>query len=443
MTNFFHTIITISFLLFLLIPRVFAAGFANTELSVKELGQAFSGAPTNTYDASAVYFNPGAISHIRGKLLSIPSYMIVPSLKFTDNNSHVGEVPIRGNNGGDSAQLALIPNFYYVHELTELFSLGLAINTPFGLDNDYHAGWKGRYQAIDSELETININPVFSVRLTDTISVGAGMNVQYLHSRLTNAIDFGSVCQAQFGSDFCSGFGLLPQEVDGNFKVKGSSIGLGYNFGMLFSPNQNTRFGLSYRSRIKHKVNGNAVTYVPDKASILNSEHIFDKTRASTTVFMPDSLIFGFSHRLGKYWELSGDIIWTNWSLLKELKTEYASELTTAPQKFSWRDTWRYAVGVNYFTQSGNWVFRTGFAYDQSPVPNSKLRPIRIPDNDRYLLSVGFTRKLLSNLNLHFAYVHVFIPDSNVNSLGPNRDQLTGKFSAQVDIIGLQLDYRF
>ena len=158
---------------------------------------------------------------------------------------------------------------------------------------------------------------------------------------------------------------------------------------------------------------------------------------------MPDSLIFGFSHRLGKYWELSGDVMWTNWSLLKELKTEYASELTTAPQKYYWRDTWRYAIGINYFTQSGNWIYRTGFAYDQTPVPNSNLRPIRIPDNDRYLLSVGFTRKLLSNLNLHFAYGHVFIPDAQVNSIGSTGDHLTGNFSSQVDIIGLQLDFRF
>lgn len=420
-----------------------AAGFAIAEQSVQELGRAFSGAPTNSSDGSAVYFNPAAMSNIRGKLLSAPGYLIVPTLDFTNANSRLGELPLHGSSDGNSAKLALIPNLYYVHEITKLVTFGIAINTPYGLRNEYQSDWKGRYQAIDSGLNTININPAISLRLTDKLSFGAGVSVQYLQSKLTNAIDFGALCFYRLDPVTCGDLGILPQGADGGAKLKGDSIGVGYNLGILFSPNQDTRFGLSYRSRVKHEINGNASFSIPDKALIFNSNNIFDDTKAFSSTTMPDSFIFGFSHRLKKNWELTGDVMWTNWSLLKELRTEYSSGLAATSQKFDWHDAWRYAAGVSFSPESSKWIFRTGFAFDQTPVPSSDLRPIRIPDNDRYWLSTGFTRKLHNNLNLHFAYVHVFVPDSSVNSIGATGDRLSGKFSSQVDIFGLQLDYRF
>lgn len=277
-----------------------AAGFAIAEQSVQELGRAFSGAPTNSSDGSAVYFNPAAMSNIRGKLLSAPGYLIVPTLDFTNANSRLGEQPLHGSSDGNSAKLALIPNLYYVHEITKLVAFGIAINTPYGLRNDYQPDWKGRYQAIDSGLSTININPAISLKLTDKLSFGAGVNVQYLQSKLTNAIDFGALCFYRLDPVTCGDLGILPQEADGGAKLKGNSVGVGYNLGILFSPNRDTRFGLSYRSRVKHEINGNASFSIPDKALIFNSNNVFDDTKAFSSTTMPDSLIFGFSHRLKK-----------------------------------------------------------------------------------------------------------------------------------------------
>ena len=417
------------------------------EQSVKELGQAFSGAPTNIEDGSMVFFNPAAMSQVRGKLVSVSGYIVMPSVTFKNNASQlsplVGGAPLQGGNGGDSASLALIPNFYYVQSLTERFAFGLGVNVPFGMRNSYQSDWKGRYQAIDSELETININPALSLKITEKMSFGAGFNIQYLRTKLTNAIDFGTVCLQALGPLPCAGQGLSPQAADGHIRLKGDSIGLGYNFGIFYTPNQDTRLGISYRSRIKHDVTGNANFSVPGNAIALTQNGAFIDTNARISATMPDNVMFGFYHRFHSHWAISANALWTHWSLVQELRTEFSSAQPDDVQHLKWKNTWRYALGASYFSQTGRWTFRTGFAYDQSPVPNSRYRGPRIPDDDRYWLTAGFTYVLHKNINVHGAYAHLFFADPSINRSGSTDDRLIGEFSEQINIVGLQIDWRF
>lgn len=426
------------------------AGFAIMEQSVKELGQAFSGAPTNTEDGSMVFFNPAAMSQVRGRLVSVSGYLVKPSVKFKDSASQlsplVGGAPLQGGNGGDSTSLVLVSNFYYVQSLTEReqFTFGLGVNSPFGMRNSYQSDWKGRYQAIDSELETININPSLSLKITEKASFGIGFNIQYLRSKLTNAIDFGAVCLQALGALPCVGQELLPQSADGHVALKGSSVGLGYNFGIFYIPNQDTRFGVSYRSKIEHNIKGSANFSVPDNAIALTQSGAFIDTNARISATMPDNVMFGFNHRLNSNWAISADALWTRWSLVQELRTEFSSAQPDDVQDLKWKDAWRYAFGISYFPKAGKWVFRTGFSYDQTPIPHSsRYRTSRIPDNDRYWLTAGFTYTLLKNLNVHGAYAYLFIDDPSINHSGTTDDRLIGKFSEQINIAGLQLDWRF
>lgn len=417
------------------------------EQSVKELGQAFSGAPTNTEDGSMVFFNSGAMSQVRGRLVSMAGYVAVPSVTFKNSASHlsplVGGAPLQGGNGGDSAGPVFIPNFYYVQEVTKRFALGLGVNAPFGMKNSYQSDWVGRYQAIDSKLVTININPALSLKVTEKVSFGAGLNIQYLQSKLTNAIDFGTVCLQVLEPTSCGSQGLLPQAADGHVALKGDSVGLGYNFGVFYTPNQDTRLGVSYRSKIDHDVQGNANFSVPNNAIGLTQNGSFVDTNAKTSVTMPDNVMFGFSHRLNSRWAISADALWTRWSHVQELRTKFSSAQLDDVQSLKWEDTWRYAFGISYTPKVNKWTFRGGFAYDETPVPNSRLRSPRIPDNDRYWLTAGFTYTFLKNLSLHGAYAHLFFADPSINRSGATDDRLIGKFSEQINIVGLQLDWRF
>ncbi|TXI16825.1 MAG: aromatic hydrocarbon degradation protein [Nitrosomonas sp.] len=428
-------------------PLAHSAGIAIMEQSVKELGQAFSGAPTNFTDASMVFFNPAAMSQIRGKLVSTAGYVIAPSAVFHDSASQLspalGGVPLSGNNGGNSPDLVSVPNVYFVQELTPRLAFGFGFNSPYGMRNSYQPDWKGRYQALDSELLTLNFNPSLSFKVTERLSVGAGFNVQYLDTKLTNAIDFGTICLPVLGPITCAGQGLLPQSFDGHVSLNGDSVGFGYNFGAFYTLNQNTRFGVSYRSRITHDVHGHANFSVPDNASALTLGGSFIDTKTRTSVTLPDSVLFGFSHRMGSHWEVSADALWTHWSLIRELRTDFLSAQRDDVMDLRWKDTWRLAAGINYFSEDNKWIFRTGFAYDQTPVPDSLHRSPRIPDNDRYWLTAGVTYALFRNITLHAAYAHLFMGDAAINHRGTTGDFLIGQYAEQINIGGLQMDWRF
>ncbi len=417
------------------------------EHSVKELGQAFSGAPTNTEDGSAVFFNPAAMSQIKDRLFSFSGYAVIPSVRFSNNTSHLNPSPnestLNGSNGGNAPHTVLIPNFYYVHNLSERLTAGLGINIPFGMQSSYHSDWVGRYQAIDSELLTINFNPSVSIKISEKIAIGVGFNVQYLKSKLTNAIDFGSTCLRILAPSACSRQGLLPQSADGHVSLKGDSVGFGYNIGIFYAPTPNTHFGASYRSKIHHQIHSSARFTVPENATFLTQNNTFVNTSAQTPVTLPDHVLFGFFHRINTSWSISADAMWTRWSHIQALRTRFASAQPDDIQILKLKDTWRFAFGINYSPVINRLIFRTGFSYDESPVPSPVYRSPRIPDNDRYWLTAGLSYAMLKNLTLHVAYAHLFINNTTINRIGTTGNRLSGKFSEHINIVGLQLDWRF
>ncbi|HAI06417.1 MAG TPA: long-chain fatty acid transporter, partial [Pantoea sp.] len=72
----------------------------------------------------------------------------------------------------------------------------------------------------------------------------------------------------------------------------------------------------------------------------------------------------------------------------------------------SYRDAWRIALGTTYFYDK-NWTFRTGIAFDDSPVPADK-RSISIPDQDRLWLSAGTSYAFDDNasVDVGISYMH-------------------------------------
>tara|TARA_R110002073_G_scaffold122387_2_gene265368 strand:+ start:1411 stop:1938 length:528 start_codon:yes stop_codon:yes gene_type:complete len=175
----------------------------------------------------------------------------------------------------------------------------------------------------------------------------------------------------------------------------------------------------------------------------LTQNGTFIDADARTSVTMPDNILFGFYHRINSDWAISGDAMWTRWSLVRELRTKFSSAQPDDVQSLKWQDAWRYALGISYFPTASKWTFRTGFAYDQTPVQNVRDSTPRIPDNNRYWLTAGFTYTLLKNINIHGAYAHLFLANPSINSSGPTDDRLIGKFSEQINILGLQLDWHF
>lgn len=422
------------------------AGIAVMEQGAGELGRAFSGASTHIDDASAVFFNPGALGRLHGSSLSFAGYVVMPSTEFRDGGSRLapslGGASLSGGNGGDAGVATLIPNAYAVHELSDQFVLGLGLNAPFGVHSRYEPGWQGRYQALDSEIRSLNLNPSLALRLNERLSVGLGLNIQYLDAKLTNAIDFGSLCLGALGPAACAPRGLLPQQADGHLRLTGDSVGLGYNLGILYAPTADTRLGAAYRSRIEHKLAGDADFTVPAAALPLAAGGRFTDTRIHSEITLPDSVSFGLYHRFHPRWAVTADALWTHWSLVKSLDVRFSSPQPASVQPLDWRDTWRGALGIEYdFAPATS--FRLGVAYDQTPIPDARRRTPRIPDSDRVWLAAGVSFRPAPEVTLHGGYAHLFLQNAPIRAAGTTGDLVAGRYSSAIDIVGLQFDWRF
>lgn len=425
-----------------------ASAFFIREQSAVALGTAFAGASAGGDDASSMFYNAAALTRLKGSSVTVAGSVIDARGKFRDGEgkTFLG-TPLGGGDGGRNAgRPSFVPAAYGVWDLQSLLEgenvkLGLAVNSPFGLETEYTDGWIGRYYALHSRLRSIDINPAVAWEVWHGISISAGLQVQYVEALLTNSIDYGS-----FGA--VAGVpGAIPGGQDGFAKVSGDDWGVGYTLGLLLQPWQATRIGVGYRSAVRHEVHGDA-RIRGDSAGIAQQIGAFtgnDGARAKMTT--PEVVSIGVRQQLTDAWAVSTEATWTRWNRMRVLRITFDNPaLPPSVTEQDWHDTWFLACGVSW-RPSQNWVLRTGFAYDQSPVPNSTRTP-RTPANSGYLLAGGLTWQPLKRLSLSIGYGHFFIENPRMNLKttsdgNATRGSLQGSSDNAIDSVSAQLSWTF
>ena len=438
------------------ISNAHAAGFQLFEQSVSGLGTSFASTAA-AEDASTLWWNPAGMSHLSGTNFSIGGQVIKLSGKFDNQGSRTllpppSGLPLSGGNGGDAGGVAVIPNLYVTHALTDSLSLGVGVNSPFGLTTEYDNGWVGRYHALKTELATININPSIGWKINDSFSIGGGLNLQYAKAKLSSAVDFSTICLAKVPAGTCAASGLAtPGNAarDGKATVDGDNWGYGFNLGAMWQIVPSTRIGIAYRSSVSQDLEGD-IKYenVPALfAAIPALKAAFSNTDAKASVDLPESVSLGLNSQIDERWAVMADVTWTHWSRFKELRVKFNSGAPDSVTTENWDDSFRVAIGGSY-KPADAWTLRAGLAYDQTPVSDDFRTP-RIPDNDRTWLSFGANWKITQNASLDFGYAHIFVKSASVNlpaSRAENntRGTLKGEYGKpSVDILSIQYNQHF
>ncbi len=431
--------------LLMLAGEASAAGFAIKEQSGTALGNAFAGATAGAEDLSYMFFNPAALAYQSGtQALGSASYIVPQAELKTGTGSTVLMTPIGGGLGGsDIAKDALVPTFYGMVEISEDLKVGLGINAPFGLVTNYNDNWIGRYHADKSKLKTFNFNPAVGYRVTDWLSVGAGLQAQYIDVKLSNAIDFGTI-------GFLSSVpGSNPTNQDGRAILKASDWGFGYTLGVIVEPMEGSRIGVGYRSMVAHELDGVAKFDLggPIGQAISGATGQFVNTGVQASVKLPETVSFGFHQDIGDNLSIMGEAAWANWSRFRELRIRFDNPVQDDNvTDESWNDQWFFAGGVTY-RPSEDWTLRAGVAFDQSPIPDRTRTP-RLPGEDRTWIAVGATFEPFENMKVDFGYTHIFVKDSTLNLTTSGtgntfRGNLSGRYEGSIDIIAVQGRYVF
>jgi long-chain fatty acid transport protein len=444
-----HSRSVFSYRLFLLLATTpfslaYAGGFGLIEMTASSLGNAHAGGAAIAEDVGTIFYNPAGLTRLPGRQFSLAGTGILPAAKFDNQGSVTAGGPLSGGNGGDAGGLAGVPGLFYAMDAAPNIRFGLGVFVPFGLKTEYDDGWVGRYQALRSELKTINVNPVLAYRISDAFSIGGGISAQYADVNISSALDFGTVCVGALGAANCAPIGYLPQQKDGAVKIDGTDWGYGFNLGALFSPSNTMRYGITYRSKISHELSGgNARFSKPaDLPAPLAASPNFTDTSVKASLDLPESVNLSAYADLDSEWSVMGDINWVRWSRFEELRVHRANGAADLVTPEQWRDTWRVSAAANY-RYNNEWKLRGGIAYDQTPVKD-EFRTPRIPDNDRTWLAIGAQYKPSKQSTWDFGYAHLIVKDSTMNKTdSPISGTLTGKFSNDVNILSAQYSYAF
>ncbi|MGJ8723684.1 MAG: OmpP1/FadL family transporter [Roseibacillus sp.] len=388
-------------------PSLLGAGFQLAERSASGLGRAFSGEAAIADDASVVASNPAAMIMLGGE------WNFSAGITYIDPGANATLYPaLTGGNGGpalkddDIAESAWVPYVYGTKRINDKVAVGAGLFSTFGLRTNYETSTAALVATDYSEITTVNFNPSIAYRINDQLTLGAGFNVMYAEGEIT------SLAPGGMGARL--------------FGLEGDDIAFGYNIGFLYELSERTRIGLHYRSSMKLELEGDVTlspafnTLVP--GGVFDVDGVYDGT---LDVELPATVELSLYHEVNDKWAFHGDILWTQWSSFETLepKTGVVNANPFAPVPVdpilatpeNWNDAFRYSIGATY-QHNDSWTFRTGIAYDESPV-DDEFRTLRIPDGDRIWLSLGASYAVTENMKIDAGYSFVMVDEV---SLGEN-----------------------
>jgi long-chain fatty acid transport protein len=446
--------------------QALGAAFGLQTQNASGLGHAYAGGAAAAEDVSTIFYNPAGLVRLQTTQAVVSANVICPSAKLNNNGSQPAALQPLGGTGGDAGGCAAVPNMYLGVPFTPKWSFGLGVNAPFGLETEYDSDWLGRFQAVKSKIETININPVLSWEPTPHLTVGGGVSWQRVKATLTSRVNYAAAFAQGVGAGVAAG--QIPAAVapvlvgsaaglESGADVSGDDSSWGWNVGMLWQASEQTRVGVAYRSKIKYTVTGSAnfsnptasslgplpPTLAPVGAAIVNGVNAaLASGDIKLDVEMPDTTNVSIFHQFNNKWDLMADLQYTGWSSIQELKIVRSTGvvLQTTPENF--RDTWRISGAANY-RYSDQWIFRGGLAYDQTPVRDAQRTP-RLPDNNRIWFAFGAQYKFSPSLALDLAYAYEYMSDPSINQNAGStaaNGLISGSYKNGVNIVGLQLTY--
>jgi long-chain fatty acid transport protein len=407
-----------------------SGGYTNQAVSAKALGMGNVFAAVAD-DLSTIYFNPAGLTSQTSFSVSLAAFPTIPSTKYTLDDESTDKT---------KHLLALVPYLYAASPVTDRLTIGFGVNSPFGLET--HWGEEGplRYQATDSELVYIGFNPTVAYRLSDRVSVGAGVVYARVSARMDSRLN---------ETALNSYLNTLPTvSPDGKKSLQGDGGGWGWNAGLLCDLGDGQSVGLSYRSAIRADIKGETrLSDLSDTTAFVFGGDSYTTT-TETDLDFPASVIVGYAYRQGPWtWAVDGE--WTGYSVVKNTPLTFSESDPTRsailndgnPIMQSWTNTWNFGAGVDRkLTPSVS--ARAGFSYFPAVVPETTWEP-STPDAAIYAYTVGsgWTR---GDCTLDLAYVYFDYVKRHVhNGVGASSGAtVNGAYKTVAHVISVSMSWR-
>lgn len=402
-----------------------ASGYQLNEYSITNLGRSFAGAGVVGDDYSAIAYNPAGMTLKKsGMQASFTMAEVAADIKG------------QGASAGEKTDMDFgvpLPAAFGQYQINDKWFVGGGIYAPYGLATDYKKGSFIADSARESRLEVIDYNLSAAYKMNSHWSFGASFIARYIYGKMT-----GNISGAASGLP--NNIGKSEFELDG-WTYTGT-------LGVMYSPSENTRIGLSYKPKSVQRVKGDHTVTINAPYNALpplaNWSGVYSDGKASPD--LPETVLLTAYHKPFEKTAFTGSVRFTRWGDSFE-KFSMTSSFTHArgmePVKYNWKDSWTIAAGTEHYLND-NWTLRFGTAWDQSPSRDNRYRTHRIPDSDRIWISAGLSYRY-ENMQFDLGYAHLFMKKSFVRDSANSQyyNDHDSKYEAYSNMYGVGFQYDF
>lgn len=396
-----------------------ASGFAVPELSIAGLGLS-NAMVANTSDAGALPYNPAAMAFLGSGSVGGGVMFIKPSNSVSDTFLNPGET----FDGKAPDWIGTVMGHGHM-EINETLSLGLSVNTPFGLETRWPSRAFGDGFALvgaqgaeptHSKLELISASPSLTYKINENAAISGGLDIYWVRDLQFNTASTLICC--------------------------GDGTGAGFHLAGLYRSGP-WSFGATYFSSSNIDIDDGKVA--PPGAEF----------EAHTELDVPWRAQLGVAYQATEAVNVEFDITRTGWSSFDRLEV-YASDdfinaslggqpLVTSTN--NWDDANAYRLGVTWDLSDATRL-RFGYSYDETPQDDDHFSA-RIPDADRHLFSVGVRQTMGDGWEVEGGYMYVLWEDRTIDQPLPTGNEpngtalYNGDYEGDSHLFGLGVTKRF
>ena len=448
--------ISLFFLANLVGLSMMAEGYQLNTQSARQIGMGHLGTALRLGSESMV-FNPAGLSFMTGKTdISLGMTGIKSKVKFTS-----GDYTATTDNPMGT------PLFGYAgFRITDRFFAGISISNPAGNSLVWPDNWRGTHFVQDISLKAFSIQPTISFKISDQWSIGAGLMANFGSFELNKGLlPIGGLAPYLASPQFPQPYKYIISGTIGisplNANLQGDSkITYGFNVGIMFTPNDQWSFGLSYRSKVMMTLEEGEASVSAGTESLQTlftalstvGSPLFNPSIAGAMSLngmgfaaelpIPSNLHLGAAYKPNDKWLVSAELQYVGWSAYDKLVIEFENPALNSTQEKNFSNSMIYRIGGEYYA-SEKFTLRAGFIYDSTPVDKMLYSP-ETPGANKPSFTAGltFTPSQKFALDLGLQYLNGQKTSGSMPQTAP-LPAFTGEYKSTALLPSLGLRFNF
>lgn len=347
------------------------------EVGTEDAALAGAGQAARAQDASTLLTNPAGMTRLPDHMLTGGVQAMGGDISYQlDNESSGRQSP--GN------VMNLFPNasMFYTQRLNDSVSAGLGLYGNYGLGIDF-GEWASDRLIKKSTMVAMTLSPGIAWKLSDNVSVGAAVGLNYGYLSLTRNVDRHD--ERQNDHDWA----------------------MNYRLGILMDLTDQTRAGITWTSKTDYHFS------IDGKARFPNLPNVEYDLPVAAQVRAPQQVMLSVVHDVNKYWSVMGDLGWQDWSQFGSPEITINGQAGNRNNRL--KDTWHTALGVQ-FRPEDRWRLNAGIAFDSTPYKTQSDVALTLPTGDEWRFATGAQYQMTSGSNIGFAVEYLHMQSSQVNS---------------------------